>query len=206
MTKKLLTTLALSSAILIVGGCNDDEKSSNIEIAKEATTPNTPKIEIIQNDNAKEIKVQTKEIVDASKHKDKYYYDYNIKSEYDSNSKPANKDASVRTKPRTSIEANMNVRSPYEEVEISLLVKKLSKKFIIKCSACHNDYANGVIGPSLLDKNSNEIFTAIADFKSGKKQNVLMDDLIRMMSDDEIREIADEIYAFNQEIKEARKQ
>ncbi len=204
MTKKLLITLALSSVIVLLGGC-DDEKSSSIEANKSVAPEKTAKIEIIKNDNPEEIKVKQKKLVDANGHKDKYYYDYNIKSEYDSNSQPANKDASIRTKPRTNIEANMNVRSPYEEVEISLLVRKLSKKFIIKCSACHNDYANGVIGPSLLGKDSNEIFTAIADFKSGKKQNVLMDDLINMMSDDEIREIADEIYAFNQEIKEARK-
>jgi cytochrome c553 len=85
------------------------------------------------------------------------------------------------------------------------LVRKLSKKFIVKCSACHNDYANGVIGPSLLGKNSNEIFDSIAAFKSGEKKNVLMTDLIKMMDEAEIRALADEIYAFNEKIKEARK-
>ncbi len=99
----------------------------------------------------------------------------------------------------------MNVRSPYEKIQISMLVKKLSIKFMVKCSACHDDYANGVIGPSLLGKSSDEIFTAIADFKSGKKSNVLMDDLIKMMSDDEIRVMADEIYNFNEKIKALRK-
>jgi cytochrome c553 len=100
----------------------------------------------------------------------------------------------------------MNIRSPYEEVQISLLVRKLSKKFIVKCSACHNDYANGIIGPSLLGKNSDEIFDAIAAFKSGEKKNVLMTDLINMMDEAEIRTLADEIYVFNQKIEEARKQ
>ena len=76
---------------------------------------------------------------------------------------------------------------------------------MVKCSACHDDYANGVIGPSLLGKSSDEIFNNIADFKSGKKSNVLMDDLINMMSEDEIRTLADEIYNFNEKIKELRK-
>jgi len=99
----------------------------------------------------------------------------------------------------------MNVRSPYEKIQISMLVKKMSIKFMVKCSACHDDYANGVIGPSLLGKSSDEIFSAIDDFKSGKKSNVLMDDLINMMSEDEIRTLADEIYNFNEKIKALRK-
>ncbi len=81
------------------------------------------------------------------------------------------------------------------------LVNKLSKKFIVKCSACHNDYANGIIGPSLLGRDSNFIFDSIMKFKSGEKVNVLMSDLVKMMSDQEIRKLADEIYHFNKEIK-----
>jgi cytochrome c553 len=161
---------------------------------------------VVQSSDAKVIKVKEKEKVSSKNgHKDKYYYDYNIKSEYDPNAKPANVDAAVRTKPRTAIEANMNVRSPYEKIQISMLVKKMSIKFMVKCSACHDDYANGVIGPSLLGKSSDEIFSAIDDFKSGKKSNVLMDDLIKMMDDDEIRTLADEIYNFNEQIKALRK-
>ena len=127
-----------------------------------------------------------------------------FKHGYDPQSQPANKDASVRVKPRTAVDANMHVRSPYEEVQIGLLVGELSKKFKVKCSACHSDYANGVIGPSLLAKSSDEIFSAIADFKSGKKSNPLMDGLIDHMEESEIRELADEIYAFNQKLKEMR--
>ena len=123
---------------------------------------------------------------------------------FDENSRPANEDAAVRTKPRTKIDANMNVRSPYEEVQVSMLARKLSKKFIIKCSACHNDYANGVIGPSLLGRDSDFIFDTIMKFKSGEKENVLMTDLINMMDDKEIRELADEIYLFNVELDKMR--
>jgi cytochrome c553 len=42
------------------------------------------------------------------------------------------------------------------------------------------------------------------DFKSGKKSNPLMSGLIKKMSDNEIRAIADEIYEFNKELKKMR--
>ena len=85
-----------------------------------------------------------------------------------------------------------------------MLVGRLSKTFRIKCSACHDDYANGIIGPSLLSRDSDYIYNKIADFKSGKKSNPLMNDLIKMMSDEEIRTLADEIYVFNQAIQKSR--
>lgn len=199
----MIKRIILSAVVVAFVGCGDE-----LQEATKTTVPTVeaPKIEIVANENAQEIKVAQKDQRDrnASGSEDKYYYDYNIKSEYEQNSRPANKDASVRVKPRTPIEANMNVRSPYEEVKLSLLVGKLSKKFIVKCSSCHSDYANGVVGPSLLSKSSDEIFNTIMDFKSGKKSNVLMDGLIDHMDDTEIREIADEIFTFNTKIKEMR--
>ena len=212
--KKISILSTLVSSIVLVSlltGCGEDKpqeqttkkEQSTATVTKTASVDATPQIEVVANENAKEIKVKEKK-TDKAQSKS-YYYDYNIKSEYDENAKPANKDAGVRVKPRTAIDANMNIRSPYEEVQLSLLVGKLSKEFIVKCSACHSDYANGVIGPSLLGKNSDEIFNSIAAFKSGEKTNVLMDDLIKMMSEDEIRKLSDEIYEFNQKIKEARK-
>jgi cytochrome c553 len=199
---KTISTLLLAStlAVTVFTGCGDTKHDENQKELSKAS--NAPKIEIVQNTNAHQIKVKEK---DADKSQSKsYYLNYNIKSEYDENAKPANEDASVRVKPRTSIDANMNIRSPYEKIKVSLLVRKLSKKFIVKCSACHNDYANGIIGPSLLDKDADYIFNKIADFKSGKKSNPLMNDLINMMSDEQIKEMANEIYKFNTEIKQMR--
>jgi cytochrome c553 len=204
-----IRNLLLGTTIVFVIGCGDNAANSK-QAAPEAAPTNSvevisePKIEILQNTDAKAIKVEDKN-PKGNERNDSYYYDYQVNSEFNSSSQPANEDAAMRTKPRTSIEANMNVRSPYENVQISLLVKKLSMNFIVKCSACHDDYANGVIGPSLLDRDSDYIFNAINDFKTGKKSNVLMNDLIKMMSSEEIRTLADEIYAFNQKIKELRK-
>ncbi|MBU1658956.1 hypothetical protein KKG72_07905 [bacterium] len=203
-SKLSVHSLLLASSFLLyvsITGCSDDNGANKeSSLPKEQTTP---KIEVVKNENAKEIKVKAKE-TDANQSKS-YYYDYNIKSEYNVNSQPANEDAAVRVKPRSSIDANMHVRSPYEKIQVSLLVNKLSKEFIVKCSACHNDYANGIIGPSLLSKDADYIFDKIEQYKNGKKENVLMNDLVKMMSKEEIRKLADEIYEFNKQINTLRK-
>jgi len=204
--KSIVKSLILIPSLIVVGSftaCSDSKKEQKSQQAQSSAVETTaPKIEIVQNEDAHAIKV-------AAKEKDKtkgssYYYDYGEKSEYDQNAQPANKDASVRVRPRTEVDANMHVRSPYEEVKVSMLVRKLSKNFIVRCSPCHNDYANGIIGPSLLERDSDYIYNKIQDFKTGKKSNPLMSDLIKMMSDKEIRTMANEIYNFNQQIKQMR--
>ena len=195
----MIKKTVLSLVLIVFIGCGDEEKKSDTKTIESVA----PQIEVVANEHAKEIKVAQK---DKSDEKDTFYEGMTneFKHGYDPKSQPANKDASVRVKPRTAVDANIHVRSPYEEVQIGLLVGELSKKFKVKCSACHSDYANGVIGPSLLAKSSDEIFSAISDFKSGKKSNPLMDGLIDHMEDSEIRELADEIYTFNQKLKEMR--
>ena len=201
--KRYLPLAAGLTLALCVSGCGnkDTEEKSKVSVQK-SVTDTTPKIEVVANTNAQEVKVKAK--VKSGDKNSSYYYDYNVNSDYDLKAEPANKDAAVRVRPRTKIDANLNIRSPYEHVEIELLVKRLSTTFRIKCSACHDDYANGIIGPSLLSRDSNYIYDKIAEFKSGKKSNPLMDDLIKMMSDEEIRVLADEIYAFNKEVNKIR--
>ena len=200
MIKKIILSTTL---ILLISGCGDNKKPEEKKEEVKVEKVQTPlKIEVEKNENSKEIKVVEQEKTNTKG--ESYYYNYNAKNEYDSNAKPANEDASVREKPRTTIDANLNVRSPYEKVQISLLVKKLSKEFIVKCSACHNDYANGIIGPSLLDKDATFIFNQIKKFKEDKNANVLMTDLVKQMSDENIQKLADEIFTFNKEIKEMK--
>lgn len=201
MIKQIILSIAL---IGLISGCGDNKKTEEEkkEVVKVEDVQAPLKIEVEENKNANEIKV-TPKIKDGAKN-ESYYYDYNIKSEYDPNAKPANEDASTVLKPRTNIEANMNVRSPYEKIKISMLVKQLSKEFIVKCSACHNDYANGIIGPSLLNKDSDFIYNRIIKFKSDEKANVLMSDLVKQMPDENIRKLADEIFEFNKQIKEMK--
>lgn len=190
--------------MFILTGC-DDKVQNKKEDAVSVTVAKAPSIEVVQNTNYQEIKVEEKEKTKLKTKDGKaYYYDYNVNSNYNLNSKPANKDAPALTKPRTVLDANMHVRSPYEKVQVSLIAKKLSRTFKLKCSACHDDYANGVIGPSLRGKDADYIYGKITDFKTGKTSNPLMTDLIKNMNSEEIRVIAEEIYEFNKKVEEIR--
>ncbi len=197
--KNNITLLLITLFVFI--GCGDKTKEESNEQNIKTTT--SPQIEVVANKNPKAIKVEEKEKTEIKTKEGKaYYYDYNVESSYDENSQPANKDASVRVKPRTVLDANMHIRSPYERVQISLIVKQLSTNFKLKCSACHDDYANGVIGPSLLGKDAEFIYKSINDFKNGTKSNPLMVDLIKQMTDKDIKDISTEIFLFNKKIEE----
>ena len=191
MLKEIILSTAL---IMLINGCDNKKQEEKTNLAKIENTQTPLKIEIEENANSKEVKVVEKEKTNTKS--ESYYYDYNVK--------PTNEETRIKEKTRTSIDANLNVRSPYEKVQISLLVKSLSKEFIVKCSACHNDYANGIIGPSLLNKDANFIYNQIQKFKSDKNANVLMSDLVKQMSDENIKKLADEISEFNKQIKEMR--
>ncbi|MCI0501451.1 MAG: hypothetical protein L0Y61_06865 [Epsilonproteobacteria bacterium] len=102
------------------------------------------------------------------------------------------------------IGAIISVKNQYEQLSANILRKRLSHNFIVKCSACHDDYANGVIGPSLLTKTSDDIFKMITAYRTGTKKNVLMKELVQNMSDKEIKELADEIAKFNKEMREKK--
>jgi cytochrome c553 len=194
----VLATFSILFFVLFAG-CSKDKSSDEAAQKESPAAVSAGDIEIVKNENAQEIKVKEREI-DQTLDKS-YYYDYNKKREYDENGSPEGTDASATEKPRTAIDANLHIRSPYEHIRVSMLVKKLSKTYIVKCSACHNDYANGVIGPSLLGKDADFIFNSIMKFKSGEKVNALMTDLVKMMDEKEIRGLAEEIYQFNEEIK-----
>ena len=182
VTKNILLAVTLSLLLL---GCSDKEEKKETKV--ESTSAG--KIEVTQSKDTYAEKIE-----EQVSSKDKtYYYSYSKKDTDNSFTKEA--------KTYTPIDANMRVRTPYEKVRISLLVKSLSKEFIVKCSACHNDYANGIIGPSLLNKDEQTIFSAIMKFKSGEKRNVLMKDLVENMSEEEVKSIANEIAVFNEKVR-----
>ncbi|MCL2873186.1 MAG: hypothetical protein FWF41_09525 [Betaproteobacteria bacterium] len=90
---------------------------------------------------------------------------------------------------------------PYASIQQSLRIKKLSKNFIVKCSACHDNYANGVIGPSLLGLSGDEVYDKIIKYRTDQEKNVAMRQLVRNMNDQEIRFIAEDIAKFNEEVR-----
>lgn len=181
--------------VLLFLGCGEKEKSEKSVSKKDIEVG---QIEVVENkdyENTKREELESKGIVTGAKG-DSFYYDYDKKN--------GTKSEVKEEKTYTPLEANLRVRTPYDEVRISLLVKKLSKNFIVKCSACHSDYANGIIGPSLIGKDKAFIYDSIMDFKTSKKTNVLMNDLVHLMDNSEIEEIAQEIAEFNEKIKKLR--
>lgn len=174
----------LIAATLIFSACSDKKEEAS---KKSEPLVKAGKIEITSNDHAYKKKVEEIENKDDRS----YYYSYN---------------KNTQKEKRTNLDANMRIRSPYEKVQVSLLVSGLSKDFIVKCSACHNDYANGVIGPSLLKKDEKFIYDTIMAFKTGEKTNVLMTELVQQLDNKHIKKLALEIATFNKKIDELKGQ
>jgi cytochrome c553 len=183
MKKRIIFSLLL--VLVIISGCED--KKTKEEISENVGG------EIKITENA--IKEQQASQTEASD-KGKFYYSYNQEEAQET------KEAQERT--YTPVQAYQRVRSPYERVQIELLANKLSKNFIVHCSACHDDYANGIIGPSLLDKDENFIYQRLIAYKKRTKVNVLMKDLVTKMSEKELKALAKEIADFNQKIRKLR--
>ncbi len=186
--RSLSILLPLAGA-LILSGCGGSDEAKQAKASAESAAPAAIKV--------------TTGAVDTTVKKEKskansgqFYYAYNKEKNSTYNS--------GENKVRTTIDAYLNIKSPYERVRITMMIKRLSKNYIIKCSACHDDYANGVIGPSLLDKNATYIYEHIVAFKTGTKKNVLMKELVEQMPDSEIKALAGEIANFNKEIRKMR--
>ncbi len=180
--------LSLSILLVVLIGCGD----SKVETQKSTTKATTSTIKVTED------VVDTTAKKGASKENSgQFYYSYNKEKNTTSYN-------SEDSKNKTTIDAYLNIKSPYEKVRITMMIKRLSKDYIIKCSPCHDDYANGVVGPSLLDKDVKFIYNRIMDFKTGKKKNVLMKELVEQLDDEKLKSIAQEIANFNKEIRKMR--
>jgi hypothetical protein len=179
----IIKTAVFAVLIATVAGCGQKKE-------EESTKTNKVPAEI------KVIKGAVKKSAEKEKSKSnsgQFYYSYNKEKK------------SEDTRRRTTLDAYLNIRSPYERVMITMMINKLSRDFIVKCSPCHDDYANGVIGPSLLDKNGTFIYESVMAFKNGKKENVLMKQLVSQIDNEKLRKISEEIAVFNKQIQEMRK-
>ena len=177
--------LFLIGIALLFSACSQNsEKKENLKSNKVITTND---IVITDNKKAYESKVKSADnVTDRS-----YYYSYNEK-------------VKNKASKRSAVDANMHIRSAYENVTISHIVKKLSKNFLLKCSPCHNDYANGLIGPSLLSSNRDTIYTNMMKYKNGEKKNALMTEIIAQIDDKEIKALSSEIADFNIAVKKLK--
>ncbi len=189
---RILSTLLVLFLVGCGGSSDKKEQQSQNEPTQEVQTKSAIKI----TKNA--VKVEDKNTT-SKQNSGQFYYSYNKK-----NDKETSEYEKETKKVRTTIDAYLNIKSPYERVRITMMIKRLSKDYIIKCSPCHDDYANGVIGPSLLDKNGTFIYNMLQDFKQGKKKNALMKELVSQIDDTKLKAIAEEIANFNKEIRKMR--
>lgn len=195
MINKKIVLSSLLGIVLLLGGCGEKKKE---DTGNKEASAKAPVIKVTKN----VVKKDTKK--EASKENGgQFYYSYNKEGD-SKESKAIDKYNFQTSKTRTTIDAYLHIKSPYERVRITLMIKQLSKEYIIKCSACHDDYANGVIGPSLLGKSKDFIYKRIMAFKTGEKKNVLMKELVSQIDNKTLENIAQEIANFNKQIIKMR--
>jgi len=79
---------------------------------------------------------------------------------------------------------------------------KVSHKYKSKCSSCHgvngSGFQNGkaMMGPKLIGQSEAVIYKDLSDFKSGRKENMIMKGLLMSLNDDDLKELAKEIGEF----------
>jgi len=174
-------------AVVFLSGCGEKSSQDHTEEVKNAqgiVVTEGAVGELKKSDNSKANSGQ-------------FYYSYNKEKKGDTYN-------AETSKVRTKLDAYRAIRSPYERVQITLMIQQLSPDYKLLCSACHDDYANGVIGPALLDKDANYIYEQIMAFKTGKKQNELMKELVNRIDEERLQAIAKEIERFNKQILEMR--
>ena len=203
------------AAALLLCGCGDDGDSSSASANsagqnsvsqgsagqnsadQNSASSNSASQKADQNSTAKpRISVKSGE---APKKDDKFVsYDFYGERRVNFN---LNGDVNETTK---NIVAYSSIKNQYEKLNFDLMKKRLGRDFILRCSACHDDYANGIIGPSLLDKTDAQIVDMIKKYKFKEKPNPLMVQLVNGMSEQQIETMAKEIYEFNRQFKEQK--
>ena len=79
---------------------------------------------------------------------------------------------------------------------------KVSDEYKSKCSSCHGvdgsgmQYGKKLMGPKLFGQSADAIYKKLDDFKSGRKENMVMKGLLIHMSQEDLRRFANEIGEF----------
>jgi len=79
---------------------------------------------------------------------------------------------------------------------------EVSQAYKSKCSSCHGVNGSGeqngkkLMGPKLFGQSADEIYQKLVDFKSGRKENMIMKGLLIHLSEEDLRTFADEIGEF----------
>ncbi len=78
---------------------------------------------------------------------------------------------------------------------------KVSDDFKQKCASCHGMNGEGIIGPKLIGQSSDVIYKKLMDYKSGRKENLVMKGLLLSLDKDKLKELSIEIGEFEQRAK-----
>ena len=79
---------------------------------------------------------------------------------------------------------------------------KVSNEYKSKCSSCHgvngSGFQNGkkMMGPKLIGQSEEKLYKDLADFKAGRKENLIMKGLLIKLNDEALRRLAKEIGEF----------
>jgi len=87
----------------------------------------------------------------------------------------------------------------------------VSNEYKRKCASCHgangSGFQNGkaMMGPKIFGQTAEKIYKDLVEFKSGRKENVVMKGLLLSMSEEDLKRFADEIGEFPARAEAAQK-
>lgn len=89
-----------------------------------------------------------------------------------------------------SIDSLKNSLKSYEDS------KGVSKLYLKSCAPCHAKNGGGKVGVNLRGQSKEQILSSLKDFKTHKRENKLMNAILKNLSDEELDSLADEISKF----------
>lgn len=84
----------------------------------------------------------------------------------------------------------------------SSLTFKVSNAYKSKCASCHGADGSGLqngkklMGPGLIGQSEEKLYNDLVDFKAGRKENFIMKGLLINLSEEDLKEYANEIAQF----------
>ncbi|WP_415407218.1 c-type cytochrome [Sulfurovum sp. CS9] len=79
---------------------------------------------------------------------------------------------------------------------------KVSNEYKSKCASCHGVNGSGMqngkpmMGPKIFGQSAEKLYKDLVEFKSGRKENVVMKGLLIPLSEEDLKRLADEIGEF----------
>ena len=113
-----------------------------------------------------------------------------------------NKKSSFKPKEKSDDQKVADALRALKEKAGNIGAFKVSQKYKSKCSSCHgvngSGFQNGkkMMGPKLFGQTEEVILKDLRDFKSGRKENMIMKGLLMSLNDNDLQELAKEIGEF----------